>query len=322
MVSISLRVPEWDVPSAQTARFRPRLKEVGNGRYERLSFSYALSKVMRFEEALSELLGALEDYPNALYPRIAIANIFLLQQRYKEAIQYCHQIIQLDPLMAQGPLRAAGGYTAIGFFAEAEKYLQLAIELDPQLASVWLGAGQLNFTQQKEELAIECFRKTLVIDDQSIVAYLMLAEVYEKQLNLSEAAAYLERAIALKPRFLLGHSRLGRVYVKQRKYALAKRAFYEAIALDANSIEPRIGLAQFWIATGRVRLAEREFETIQKITQKKTTPLKQSSAEATPPSLQPDRAELRPIRSLDETCDLNLLIYSAALSDQERYLLE
>ena len=249
-MAIRLRLPQW-TPRAypawphKTARFRPGLKEVGKGRYERLSFSYALSKVMRFEEALSELRSAIEDYPTALYPRIAIANIFLLQQRYREAIGHCDEIIRLDPLMAQGPLRAAGGYTAIGAFDWAERHLQLAIDLDPQLASVWLGAGQLNFAQQREDLAVECFRKTLKIDDHSIVAYLMLAEVYEKQLDLSAAAAYLGEAIALKPRFLLGHSRLGKVYVKQRKYALAKQSFHRALALDENSIEPRIGLARF-----------------------------------------------------------------------------
>ncbi len=314
-------MPEWNALLTKSARFWPSLKEVGNGRYERLSFSYALSKVMRFDEALGELRGVIEDYPKALYPRIAITNILLLQQRYQEAIQHSHEIIRLDPLVVQGPLRTAGGYTSIGVFAKAEKHLQSAIELDPQLASVWLGAGQLNFIQQREDLAIECFRKTLKMNDQSIVAYLMLAEVYEKQLNLSEAAAYLEQAIALKPRFLLGHSRLGRVYRKQRKYALAKRSFDKAIALDANSIEPRIGLAEFWIATGRVLLAEREFEAIQKITQPKRAQQGQASVEGALPSSQ-SRSELKPIRSLDETCALNLLIYSAALSDQEKYLLE
>lgn len=321
MANISLRLSEWNIDSIGKARFQPSLKEIGCGRYERLSFSYALSKVMRFDEALRELASVIQDYPKALYPRIAVANIFLLQKRYQDAIYHCNEIMQLDPLMAQGPLRAAGGYASIGTFSKAEKHLQSAINLAPQLASVWLGAGQLNFAQQREEEAIECFCRTLKIDDQSIVAYLMLAEVYEKQRNLAEAVAYLGQVIALKPRFLLGHSRLGRVYVKQRKYTLAKRSFYQALALDANSIEPRIGLAQFWIATGRVMLAEREFEEIQKITHKKTMQRKKNPIEGEPLAL-PPRAELQPIRALDETCDLNLLIYSAALSDQEKYLLE
>lgn len=77
--------------------------------------------------------------------------------------------------------------------------------------------------------------------------------------RLDEAKQNVETRLAVKPS-VEGYNLLGIINVTQKNYPAALEAFEQALKLDVNSVKTHINLANFYVATGKPDLAEKEFK--------------------------------------------------------------
>jgi len=93
--------------------------------------------------------------------------------------------------------------------AEARRWVEKAIELDPNFAGAWALKGYIHMTDvafgfgkspaQSIKRAEECAQKAIAVDDSNAKAYSLLNRVRGMQRNFDQAIEYGEKAVALNP---------------------------------------------------------------------------------------------------------------------------
>src|ERR1043166_81433 len=78
--------------------------------------------------------------------------------RILESIQQFKQIVRSDPGSARGYFYLATIYTELREYAYAERYLQRAMELNPNQGEHYYQLGLIRFRQQKWHSALALFR--------------------------------------------------------------------------------------------------------------------------------------------------------------------
>jgi Tfp pilus assembly protein PilF len=91
------------------------------------------------------------------------------------------------------------------------------------------------------------------------LADLGFARFEEKRYD--EATAYLQQAIALKPRFAEPHIQLGRVYAAEGKNDLAEAEFLQGLEIHPTNTEALNTLGEFYLRQGRLAEAATQFRS-------------------------------------------------------------
>ncbi len=140
-------------------------------------------------------------------------------------------------------------YLDLRRYADAEREYLIAIEIDPNYFSAYLGLGSVyNQTGQYEEAinwykqAIERKKVAGETDDDPIV-HLNLGEVYGKMGRYLEAEGELKHAILLSPSTDKAHYNLGIVYTQLGDYDKAEQAYLTALQNNNRFVEARFNLS-------------------------------------------------------------------------------
>ena len=156
---------------------------------------------VRPDEAMQ---GALDAARRALEldPALAEAHVVrgavraLYQWDWKLAEENFREAIRLDPGYVTGHHWYANHVLMpAGRFAEAERELRAALELDPAAASVGASRGLLRALEGRDEDAIHQFEALLDRDPEFSLAHYFLGQIFDRQGRFDEAAASLDLAL-------------------------------------------------------------------------------------------------------------------------------
>jgi len=165
------------------------------------------------------------------------AQVYLKQGKFTEAIDICHQAIELQPF---SPL----AYTTLGEILEAsgdptaarDAFVQ-ALEISPQFFLAHAYLGQLyNEYCWLDEAAFH-YRKTLELKPDWAEVHYNLGNVFHKQGNLLGAIDCYRKAIALKPNYLLACYNLAVVLDENNQLAAAIDTYRLTIAKQPDYVE-------------------------------------------------------------------------------------
>jgi len=168
---------------------------------------------------------------------IGLAQGYLAQGKWTEAIANCRQWIKLQP-------DSAAAYTTLGEAIEAEgdvneawrAYLK-ALEISPQFVRAHVCLGLLYSEYNWLDEAVVHYQKILEIKPNWPELHYNLANVFHKQGNLAAAINSYSKAIALKPNYADACYNLGVVLDENNQLEAAIDAYEQVISIDSNYLK-------------------------------------------------------------------------------------
>lgn len=140
-------------------------------------------------------------------------------------------------------------YLDLRRYADAEREYLVAIEIDPNYFSAYLGLGSVhNQTGQYEE-AINWYKQAIERKkvagepDDDPIAHLNLGEVYGEMGRYLEAEGELKKAIDLSPSMDKAYYNLGIIYTQLGDYDKAEQAYLAALKNNNRFVEARFNLS-------------------------------------------------------------------------------
>jgi tetratricopeptide (TPR) repeat protein/capsular polysaccharide biosynthesis protein len=165
------------------------------------------------------------------------AQVYLNRGKLTEAIDLCHQAIELQPF---SPL----AYTTLGEILEAsgdptaarDAFVQ-ALEISPEFFRAHAYLGQLYSEYSWLDEAVFHYRQALDLKPDWSELHYNLGNVFHKQGNLLGAIDCYRKAIALKPNYLLAFYNLAVVLDQNNQLEAAMDTYRQAIDLKPDYVE-------------------------------------------------------------------------------------
>jgi tetratricopeptide (TPR) repeat protein len=136
----------------------------------------------------------------------------------------------------------------------------LAARSDDVIA--WESKGHALHSLGRNEEALAAFRKALTGEPGRESAVVEAARIAAMLDRLQDAAAYLERAIAINPWRSDYHAELALVYFRERNWQASADACQQALHFNSSWLKVRKLLVQCYLNLGRIEAARGELETV------------------------------------------------------------
>jgi tetratricopeptide (TPR) repeat protein len=166
-------------------------------------------------------------------------------------------------------------------YTQAESYLQLLLQQQPENSQIWFLLSYVAARQKQYPLAIQHIKKAIELDPQEISFYSNLGTIYTNQKQYILAIQYYQKAISIQPENRSLYKSLGFVYGLQGDMAAA--TFNYALAEEKNgnllaaakyyqkaiTVKPDYVLAYYNLGClyHKQQSLERAIECYQKVTQ-------------------------------------------------------
>lgn len=162
---------------------------------------------------------------------LKLAEEAVAKQDFALAINYCEQIIALDPNNLAVINNLSLLYLKKGELDKAQEKLLFSLSLNANNAVSHNNLGLIYFQRQQYEMAAESFAKALALKKDYISAMYNLALCYEKQNRFPDAVACLLTLIEVNPSFAQAYFLLGKICLLQSNAVEAKKHFDRIIEL-------------------------------------------------------------------------------------------
>ncbi|TGE24322.1 tetratricopeptide repeat protein [Hymenobacter aquaticus] len=162
------------------------------------------------------------------------------QERYGQALQSYNRAWLLDSASANVFYGLSAYLTRRGTPAQAEHYLALAQQRDPQNRGALTYYVRLADLQEKlgdQAGVLASYQQVVRLDPDNASAYRMLGTAYGALQDSAKARQQLQKALALNPRDSVTHLSLGQLAYARQDYARAVAAYSQAIRLNARYLD-------------------------------------------------------------------------------------
>jgi tetratricopeptide (TPR) repeat protein len=154
-----------------------------------------------------------------------------------EAIAAFNKALEADPNLAAAHYYIAVAYEKKDQNEEAQKHLEEAIRLKPDLGQGYLMLGDLHMAARKFDLAAEALMKASELMPEEYAAFYNLGVAYSNSGKYVEAEAAYRKAALIKPDEPIAHYQLGMSLLGQSKNAEAKAEFQKYLELNPNAAD-------------------------------------------------------------------------------------
>jgi tetratricopeptide (TPR) repeat protein len=139
---------------------------------------------------------------------------------------------------------------------------EMAIKNDPDSPFLEMELAALYQRQGDVKQALAHVEKSLRLDPKQQEAYFLLASLHVGLNQLNEATREYERILTLDPENREARLFLATLYAQQRRYPKAIRAVQELLRLDPTLVVGYYYLGRIYLETGRLADAEKEFSRV------------------------------------------------------------
>lgn len=194
---------------------------------------YKIQGIFASQEYLKNRIAS---YPLEVAYRVTLAEIYLEDQKYREAELMAKEAIEYDPKSKSAFMVLGKALKERGQKESALNYFLDAFSLDPSDAQPLFEAGQLYIDIQKYDEAIKQFERVLKMNRQYPAIYYNLAKVYFAQRKMKEALEYCQIEMESAPDrdqcFILS----AEIYFYQGAQEKEKLARLTAKTVDPNEV--------------------------------------------------------------------------------------
>lgn len=274
--------------AASLKEFQQLVKDVPANPALRYNLGLALLANRKAEDARTAFLEAARMQRNYLEPRLALAQMAMDREQWRELQQTASDILTINPRHPEGRYFRAAAYTGLGNFEEARKIL-LDLEKEfpnyreVQLQLAWLdlvekryaaaearlkalyektrdarainGRVELELAQNRQKEALALAQSELAKDPDNPQIRLLVARTALRTADYGLAARELIRLAERDPNWDYLYLLLGQAHQLNGDLQKAILAFQRALQLTPNSLEAALRLAYAYESAGQVAQA-------------------------------------------------------------------
>jgi protein O-GlcNAc transferase len=207
----------------------------------RLRYGILLNDTKAPQAAVIRLKEALQEFPDSSRLWLALGIAEQSDGKNEDAQKSFEHSLSLDPRSAPALAYLGSAYSERGQYAEAVSYYERAIAADPKLAvPYFLAADALLKQPETDAPRVEKYLSLAIeLEPDFAEAHLALAKLDVRVERWPAAAAEFERAIRLDPQSAEAHYQLARVYVHLKRTEDAQRELADFRQLSDAQKEKR-----------------------------------------------------------------------------------
>lgn len=208
---------------------------------------YALRHLDRNAEAVTALRRSVELNPKYATALNELGSLYNELKRYNEALVVIKQALIYDADNDESYEEIGEAQRRLGQNAEAIASFNRAIQLDPDDAGGYMGLGDVYFYGTKEyQKSLNAYLKGLQYDSDNETAAYNVGWSYNELNKSSDAIAWLNKAIALKPDYTAAYVELGYANGKVKNGDAAINAYKKALQYDPKRSTALFGVADIY----------------------------------------------------------------------------
>jgi tetratricopeptide (TPR) repeat protein len=232
--------------------------------------------------------------PNEAMVRSALGNALVKTGRTEEAVANLLSALEIAPELKEAVGGLGAAYLNLGRLEEALPLLRRARDLAPDEAAIHNNLGTALIRSGELEASIESYRQALELDPGFYLAHLNLSEWFRAAGRVNEAIASCSEALRLAPDFAPAHAKLGLLLANQGRHEEAIASLRRAIELDPRFAPPHVNLGNELFKRGDRAAALQSYEVAHEIFSAQDTPF----ARQWVATLSRQIAKMRPIEDL------------------------
>lgn len=223
--------------------------------------SMALNRIGRHNQALAEVLNAIDLKPNSTDYRYTLGVTYLYLNDYSKAQEAFSRIIKFDKTIPEawinrGVARQYAADTA-GAFSDYNR----AIVLNPFSAYAYLRRGALHLDQKQFDLALADLNQSVALDSTVRDGFFVRSMAHYQRGDLQQALADLNHVVRLAPDYPLGLFNRAIVLYELNEWQQAIVDLNNLSALNPENVLVYYNRANMQLDHGRVREAIADYTT-------------------------------------------------------------
>ena len=204
--------------------------------------------------------------PKRIAPVLGLAEVALQKGDPEVAGKYLEEALALAPESATVQTARGLYFSSQRKFGEAETAFKEGLRLDPRRAEALLGLADIALKQGNQKGAGEHLQKAVAVAPKSGRTQRAWGHYLFSQKRFREAEAAFKRAIELNPRAVVAHLSLGDLYlIAMLQPREAIKAYRAALDVDPNHAGGHYGLGMGLAATGETDEAVAELEEARRL---------------------------------------------------------
>ena len=236
----------------------------------RKDLGFALLKVGRYQEAVEQLVAALQDKPNFEEPYYLLADAYRKLGMRQEAASALErfQSLRSKTQETQNAAREQEDQAQAHYQegedslfqdqpGEAYSYFLKALRISPDMHSALHRLAQIDFLRGDVQRAEDRIRQAIQLYQLDPEYYFLLTKCLEQR-DLAAAIDAIRTAIDLSPAVANFHNLLANLFFADADYHAAILAYRRAIEIDADDPVPHLNLSTALRNIGAVEESERE----------------------------------------------------------------
>ncbi len=224
-----------------------------------ITYAKVLAQINGVDSGINYMNELIKKYSYSLDYRIALAEIYRSEERYKQAMEYYVQVSEADSKNKKALIGLGESYKAMGLTDQALKAFLSAAVLDPSDGEALFQAGRLYLESGKpgdQELAIKQFKRV-----QSINPYFPRANYYIGKAaallgNFNVALEAIKREKQDNPNLADSYQLAAEIYAAKRQYSECAAEYSSAMKLRSPGADIYVKAAQCYRQSGSIDVAQ------------------------------------------------------------------
>jgi tetratricopeptide (TPR) repeat protein len=161
---------------------------------------------------------------------INVANLYKKENQLQKAIKNYKKALEIDPEITSVYFNLGSIYLKQENYQKAIEFLTKGVKIQPSFAALRYRLGNAYYLNNNLSKAREEFNKVIDLNENAYRAYYYLGKIYTQEDKLQKAIYNYEQAIKHNPNYVSAYIALGDIYLEQKNY-------YKAISQYSTAIE-------------------------------------------------------------------------------------
>jgi len=227
-----------------------------NGFY---NLGLAYDKLGRYDDAVAELLKAVEIDPQNDQYQFHLGHSYFKQEKYTEAIRAFEETVRLNPVYTEAYYHMGQIYRLQGCSQEAARILEKASHTQPRNADILKNLGEAYLSQGRFDEAVRAFGRAGELDPTCEYVFYQIGKILMKREDKrDDALQALKKAVSLQPEFTDAHFSLGLLAIEAGRAKEAVRSFREVINREEGNARAHYQLGFAYVMLEDMESAQRQ----------------------------------------------------------------
>lgn len=189
------------------------------------------------ETAVNELFIAMTIRPKWFDALFALGNVYEHDKDFEKAVDAYKRATDVDDSRAPAYYGLAKALRALKRNDEALTALQHVVDRIPNHAGAYLLFAEIYYELKKTDQAIEALDRARDVASGDVSVFVRSAEIYYDAGRHTNARAFLNQALSMKPKLSKAHKMLGDIACERNQFADGQKHYADALAGDLADVD-------------------------------------------------------------------------------------